>query len=158
MLLLDLVPFVRMCLAGKLANPDWVEDVTQEVLVSVHKSLQSYAGDRAFKPWLNAIIQFRRTDFLRSHYRGKKVKDARLQEVDTFGSNVTFTPHAGELKDMESALSTLPLKQKQIFMLLKIEGYSIKEVAVKMDMSESAVKVSAHRTSNKLKGILTEDV
>lgn len=156
-LLTDLVPFIRVCLSGKLANPDWVEDVTQEILISVHKSLKSYASDRSFKPWLNAIIQFRMTDFLRTHYRGKKVKEAGMQEVKTFDSDVTFSHNAGELKDMESALNSLPEKQRHIFMLLKVEGYSIKEVAEKLGMSETAVKVSSHRTSNKLKGMLSED-
>ena len=41
-----------------------------------------------------------------------------------------------------------------IFTMIKIEGYTAKEVANTMGVSESAVKVAAHRTSIKLKGIL----
>ncbi|MGH1404892.1 MAG: sigma-70 family RNA polymerase sigma factor [Alphaproteobacteria bacterium] len=155
-LLTEIAPFIRICISGKLANPDWVDEVVQDVLISVHKSLRTYAADRPFKPWLNAIIQFRKTDFLRKHYRGRKVREAGVQDAEVFNSYVTFSAHSGELKDIEAALDRLPEKQRQIFTLLKVEGYSIKEVAKKMDMTESAVKVSAHRTGLKLRDMLEE--
>ncbi len=155
-LLSEIAPFIRTCISGKLANPDWVDEIVQDVLISVHKSLRSYAADRPFKPWLNAIIQFRKTDFLRKHYRGRKVREAGMQDAETFDSYVTFSAHSGELKDIEAALGQLPEKQRQIFTLLKVEGFSIKEVAEKMDMTESAVKVSAHRTGLKLRDMLKE--
>ena len=41
-----------------------------------------------------------------------------------------------------------------MFTMMKVEGYTAKEVAQKMDMTESAVKVSVHRTMIKLKEIL----
>lgn len=153
-LLKDILPFIKGRIAGGLANPDWVEDIAQEILISVHKSLGTYSTDRPFKPWLNAIIQFRKTDFLRKHYKTKKTKEATKEKVDIFEEDVTFQHTSGELKDIENAMSTLPEKQKKIFTMLKIEGYSAKEVANEMDMSVSAVKVSAHRTTAKLKDML----
>ncbi len=153
-LLNALVPFIKGRISGGLANPDWVDDITQDVLISVHKSLDSYSSDRAFKPWLNAIIQFRRTDFLRKHYKGKKVKESTAEKTEIFSEDVTFSAHAGELKDIEGAIGSLPGKQQKIFRLMKIEGYSAKEVAAEMGMSVSAVKVSAHRTTTKLKKML----
>ncbi len=153
-LLSEMVPYIKMRISNSLANPDWVEDITQEVLISVHKSLNSYSSDRSFKPWLNAIIQFRRTDFLRKHYKHKNVKEVTHENSEIFSNNVTKNEHAGELKDIEAAMESLPDKQQKIFRLMKIEGYSAKEVAKEMDMSVSAVKVSAHRTAGKLKDIL----
>ncbi len=153
-LLTELVPFIKSRLAGGLANPDWVDDITQEVLMSVHKSLDTYSADRSFKPWLNAIIQFRRTDFLRKHYKIKQTKESVQGNIETFGQNVTFQEGLYELRDIQSAISSLPDKQQKIFTMMKVEGYSAKEVAKDMEMSVSAVKVSAHRTANKLKEML----
>lgn len=153
-LLNAIVPFIRGRISGSLANPDWIDDITQEVLISVHKSLETYNGERAFKPWLNAIIQFRRTDFLRKHYKVKKVKESAGEKIEIFSEDVTFSNNAGELKDIEGAMDTLPEKQQKIFKMMKIEGYTAQEVANEMDMSVSAVKVSAHRTTVKLKDIL----
>ena len=153
-LLKDILPFIKASLAGGLANPDWIDDISQDVLISVHKSLSTYSPDRPFKPWLNAIIQFRRTDFLRKHYKSKEVKENAQANMEVFEKSVTFPNTSGELKDIEKALESLPEKQQKIFKMMKIEGYSAKEVANEMDMSVSAVKVSAHRTTNKLKKML----
>ena len=150
-LLNSIVPYIRKSLLGRLANPDWADDITQTVLLSVHKALPTYEASRSFKPWLTAIIQFRRTDFLRSYYKKRKKQEDLALSADIFGVNVTNPSHAGEYKDIERALQNLPDKQRQVFELVKIQGYTAKEAAEKMDMSESAVKVSAHRTMNKLK-------
>jgi RNA polymerase sigma-70 factor (ECF subfamily) len=153
-LLHSVLPYIQNFLRASLANPDWVDDVTQEVLLSVHRSLHTYSADRPFKPWLTSIISFRRTDFLRKHYGDRKHKQTSTDDAEFIADHVTNPSNAGELKDIESALNDLPEKQRAIFTMIKLEGYTAKEVANTMGMSESAVKVSAHRTSVKLKGIL----
>lgn len=150
-----LAPYIRNVIIKSLSNQDAAEDIAQEALISVHKSLASYSSDRPFKPWLMAIVNFRRTDYLRKHYAQRRDKTSSTDENLEFeAANVTNSPYAGELKDIEGALATLPDQQQRIFRLIKIEGYSAQEVANEMDMNESAVKVSAHRTMKKLQGML----
>ncbi|MBL4805444.1 MAG: sigma-70 family RNA polymerase sigma factor, partial [Alphaproteobacteria bacterium] len=145
-LLRDIAPFIRNYIFKSLANPEWADDITQEVLLSVHRSLNTYSPDRPFRPWLMAIINFRRTDFLRKHYNAREHKQTTLESTDFLKSHVTEPNHAGEYKDIEKALETLPEQQRKVFEMIKIQGYSAKEVANEMKMSVSAVKVSAHRT------------
>lgn len=151
LLLKDIMPFIRSVLSPSLANPDWVDDITQDVLISVHKSLKTYSADRPFRPWLTSIIHFRRTDFLRRHYSLRDRKQAVLSHKEFSGGHVTNPAFAGELKDIEAALDKLPEKQRKVFQLMRIQGYTAKEVAKEMDMTVSAVKVSVHRTMKKLK-------
>lgn len=153
-LLTEIAPYIRNVIIKGLADPDWADDITQDVLVSVHKSLNTYSADRAFRPWLMAIINFRRTDFLRKHYRARKNKQTSLEDPNFQKEHVTNPDHAGEYKDIETALRTLPEAQRKVFEMLKIKGYTAKEVANETGMSVSAVKVSAHRTTKKLKKIL----
>ena len=152
-LLKELVPYIKNNLAATL-SPDAVEDVVQEVLISVHKSLNTYSADRPFKPWLFSIISFRRTDYLRKYYADRKDKAAPLEHAEFQEGIVTNHATAGEYKDIEAALSSLPEDQRRIFTMMKIEGYSAQEVADEMKMNVSAVKVSAHRTQKKLKSML----
>lgn len=153
-LLREIAPFIRNSLVGGLANPDWADDITQEALISVHKSLKTYSPERPFRPWLMAIVNFRRTDFLRKHYNSRSDKQTPLDDLEFQKMHVTNPDHAGEYKDIENALQTLPEKQRKVFELMKIQGYTAQEVANQTGMSVSAVKVSAHRTMNKLKVIL----
>ena len=150
-LLNDLVPFIKSVTSGSLANPDWVEDLVQEVLISVHKSLNTYSPDRPFRPWLMAIINFRKTDLLRKYYKNRGNQKTTTDDLEFYRQHVTEPGAAGEFKDIEAALEDLPEKQRKVFEMMKLHGYSAKEVAKEMDMSVSAVKVSAHRTMNKLK-------
>lgn len=152
-LLTDIHPYIINAVSGQLANPEWAEEIAQEVLISVHKSLHTYQADRPFKPWLRAIINFRKSDFLRKHYRQKNHESVPLDDVD-YKENVTEPTAMGELKDIEGALDTLPDTQRRIFQMIKLEGQTIKDVAKTMDMSASAVKVSAHRTMKKLQAHL----
>ena len=154
-LLGELAPYIKNVIIKSLSNPDAAEDIAQEVLISVHKSLDTYSPDRPFKPWLMAIINFRRTDYLRKHYSQRQDKTTTTDENFEFeASNVTIPNNAGELKDIEAALAQLPEQQQRIFRMIKIEGYTAQEVANEMNMNESAVKVSAHRTMKKLQGLL----
>lgn len=153
-LLTAIAPYIRNIVMPSLSNADGADDVMQEVLISVHKSLSTYDSSKAFKPWLSAIINFRRTDYLRKHYAKRDDQKTSLDNPEFIAQNVTNMGHAGELKDIEGALADIPDKQREIFQLIKIQGYTAEEVASKMDMNVSAVKVSAHRTAKRLQGIL----
>ena len=67
--------------------PDRVDDVVQEVLLTVHRARPTYDPARPFLPWLRAIAQRRAIDAMRSHGRrgGREVHDevAYLNHADT---------------------------------------------------------------------------
>ncbi|MEM6811974.1 MAG: sigma-70 family RNA polymerase sigma factor [Pseudomonadota bacterium] len=154
-LLKEISAYTKNVVSKRISNNEAAEDIAQEVLISVHKSLNTYSADRPFKPWLSAIINFRRSDYLRAYYNKRQDKmTTTVDNPEFIKENVTELSNAGELKDIEAALETLPEKQRQIFEMIKIEGYTAQEVANEMQMKESAVKVSAHRTMKKLQGIL----
>lgn len=154
-LLKALHPFVKNVVYKSLSNPDAAEDIAQEVLISIHKSLSTYTPDRPFKPWLMSIVNFRKMDYLRKYYAQRQDMTSTTEDNPEYMSeNVTNMAHAGELKDIETALAKFPQTQQDIFRKIKIEGYTAQEVANQLDMNESAVKVSAHRTMKKLQGML----
>lgn len=142
--------YVPKVLGATLAESSWIDDITQDVLMSVHKSLKTYSPERPFKPWLRAIISFRRADYLRRYYAARKNGQVDLEDPEFQSVHVTVPDFAGELKDIEAQLEKLSGKQRQIFEMMRIYGYSAQEVAEEMGMSVSAVKVSVHRAQNKM--------
>ena len=156
-LLQQLVPYIRNVLSGSLSDADAVEVIVQETLLSVHKSLKTYSPDLPFKPWLLAIVNFRRTDYLRKYYAGRQDRISPVDVLEFSDEHVTTQPSISELGEVELALSRLPERQRRIFRMIKIEGFSAQEVANEMGMNVSAVKVSAHRTLKKLREELGND-
>jgi RNA polymerase sigma-70 factor (ECF subfamily) len=150
-LLKDLTPFIKAVVMNRITNLEWVDDITQTVLMSVHKSFNTYSCERPFKPWLTSIIYFRVADYLRKYYRSKDDVTVGTDDYDFQKTYVTNPDHQGELKDVEKLLDQLSEKQRKIYLMMKVEGFTAKEVAEQMNMSVSAVKVSAHRTGAKLR-------
>ena len=150
-LLTAINPYILNILYPKISDKSAIDDVTQEILISVHNSMRTYDCKRAFKPWLHAIIHYRTLDYFRKHYKSKITGFEDLDQKAFDNDFVTKPDHAGEYKDIEDALDKIPQKQREIFEMMKIQGYTAQEIANKTGMSVSAVKVSAHRTQNKLK-------
>jgi len=150
-LLTGIVPVIRRAVSKSLPSADIADDIVQEVLISVHKALHTYDSSRPFTPWLMAIVAFRRTDYLRQHYAAHKSRQVSLETVDLPDYLGGSKPDETSFKDIEDALDSLPEKQKKVVELLKIKGYSTKEVSEKTGLSESAVKVTMHRALQKLK-------
>lgn len=121
-----------------------VDDILQEILISVHKSRHTYSPERPFTPWLYAIARFRLTDHLRGAYKDKLRHAADITDYEQIlPEHVTET--GGGFEYLEKAIALLPEKQARILTLLHREGYTAKEAAKQMGMTEVAVKVSAHR-------------
>ncbi len=135
---------LRPFLAKRLSFTNEVEDLLQEILISIHKARHTYDGNRPYKPWLYAIAKFRLQDYLRAHYSDQLRHAIELSEVEeSLPEHVTETTISYE--SISGEVQKLPEKQATILQLMHQDGYTAKEVAEKMGMNESAVKVAAHR-------------
>lgn len=136
--------FLRPFLAKRLSFTGEVDDLLQEILISIHKVRHTYDGNRPYKPWVYAIAKFRLQDYLRAHYSDQLRHAVELSEVEErVAEHVTET--AISYESISGEVQKLPEKQATILRLMHQDGYTAKEVAEKMGMNESAVKVAAHR-------------
>jgi RNA polymerase sigma-70 factor, ECF subfamily len=147
---------LRPYLSKRLANKADVEDVLQEILISLHKARHTYDGKRPFVPWLFAIAKFRLSDHLRSHYSNHLFASAPLEEAENISAHdVTETGFTYE-SISKRVEEILPEKQANIMKLIHNDGYTAKETAEKLGMKESAVKVAAHRAYKILRKTLSK--
>ncbi len=135
---------LRPYLAKRIKNFHDVEDILQEILVSVHKARHTYDGNRAYEPWLYAIANYRLQDYLRKHYSDPLRKAEEISEAENISfPDVTETSFSYE--SINGEIKKLSKSQSNILEMMHKDGYTAKEVAQKTGMTESAVKVSAHR-------------
>ena len=146
--LAHITPLLKRMVGRRLAACD-VEDVTQEILISIHKARHTYDGMRPIMPWLASIAKFRISDHLRKHYTQRQNKTVDISELENILTRVTEDETENE--SIDEMLKDVPEHQKRILMLMHIEGYTAKEVGAQMDMNESAVKVAAHRAIKKIR-------
>jgi RNA polymerase sigma-70 factor (ECF subfamily) len=136
--------FLRPFLANRLSFTNEVDDLLQEILLSIHRARHTYDGNRPYNPWAYAIAKFRLHDHLRAHYADQLHHANDLSELENYlHENVTESGFSYE--SISGEVEKLPQKQATILKLMHLEGYTAKEVAEKLGMNESAVKVAAHR-------------
>lgn len=95
--------------------------------------------------------------------RKSKFAPKRILSIDSANDEETSFPIAdfanqpaddllrGELfKAVHQAVGCLPVEQRKVFVMRKIEGFSTKQTAQTLDISEENVKVRLHRAKNAL--------
>jgi RNA polymerase sigma-70 factor, ECF subfamily len=128
------------------------EDVAQEAYLRVHRSLRTFRGDSSFRTWLYRIVANTAMTYLRKRGRFGDV----AEEPDT----VLRLADAGSSEDevdldhVRVALGTLPDSQRVILLMKDAYGFSCREIAGEMGVSEGAVKVRLHRARRRLKDSL----
>ena len=143
-----IAPMLRRMVGRRMASAD-VEDVVQEVLLSIHKARHTFDGERPIMPWLVSIARFRITDHLRKHYSQMRHQTVDIAELENVLSDVT--EEAGDNESVEELLQGASEKDKKILTLMHVEGYTAKEIGKQIGMNESAVKVAAHRAIKKIR-------
>ena len=154
-LLRETARLLRPFLSKRLRFEHEVDDVLQEILISVHKARHTYDGQRPYKPWLYAIARFRLQDHLRMHYADHLRHAEDIAELENVLHN-DVTETAISYESISGEIERLPEKQATILRLMHQQGYTAKETARQMGMNESAVKVAAHRAYKVLRQRLEE--
>jgi RNA polymerase sigma-70 factor (ECF subfamily) len=123
---------------GLSGDEDDAEDITQEVFVRVHRKLSSFRGDGPFDAWLYRIT--RRI--------GLRMRPTSIRSADSYADDVYLTD-PGARVDRQRAVAliqtiatTLPVRQREVFILCDIECRTPAEVAVMLDMKDVSVRAS----------------
>ena len=147
----------RQYARNRLGDVPWLDDVAQEVLVTVHKARATYDARRPFAPWFYAILSHRMIDVLRKEKR----VSTREVGVDVVPEGFTQSESEREAlqggldsEELRSALESLPARQREVVSALKLRDESVKEVSERLGMSVSSVKVTAHRGYRALRRLL----
>jgi RNA polymerase sigma-70 factor (ECF subfamily) len=157
LLLHEITPRVRQIVSRRsLAGSSHVEDLVQDVLLSVHVARASYDADRPFLPWLLAIVRNRLADGARRYMR-QAAYEVPVSNLDVTFSDLATNSSTESLADVHSlrmAVEALPPRQRTAVELLKLRGLSLKEAASATGVTVGALKVATHRALVSLRRML----
>ena len=152
-LLVALSSATRQFARARLGAVPWIDDVVQETLLAVHRARQTYDPGRPFAPWFYAVASSRLIDVIRRERRVASHEVPGDVVPEPVGDD---TPGRDEIdiEAIHAAVALLPERQREVIDALKFQDQSVREVAGRLKMSESAVKVTAHRGYRTLKRLL----
>lgn len=130
-----------------------IEDLVQDVLLSVHAVRATYDPVRPFLPWLLAIARNRLADGARRYAR-HGAHEVPLDDTDVTFSDSRANTQASQYGDPEAlarAIADLPAGQRAAIEMLKLREMSLKEAAAASGTSVGALKVATHRAMDTLR-------
>ena len=152
---------------SRIVGVNEAEDAAQDVFERVNKGLQGFQGESKISTWIYRIATNAAIDRSRSAaYKHKKEEIPIEEDHDGSSSGLQEqikTPSTDQLlikKEMNECIDeyidTLPDNYKTIIVLSEIEGFTNKEIAEVLNLSQDNVKIRLHRARTKLKSVLDE--
>lgn len=120
------------------ANSSEAEDVLQEGFVKVFKKLPDFKMEGSLEGWVRKIMVNTSLDTIRKNK--KFASDTNLDDVGYKISNLDSATDALMAEDLLNLIQTLPDGYKTVFNLFAIEGYSHKEIADLLGVTENTSK------------------
>lgn len=128
-----------------LKNEQDVKDVLQETFIKYITKHPRFETEEHRKAWLIKVSQNKCREFLRFHKMHSWVS---LDEIE---NSVAITDRMDmESRDTMEAIWNLDYKLKSVVILHYIEGYSVREVAAMLSVTEAAVKKRLQRAREKM--------
>lgn len=142
-----------------LASNDDIEDIVQDVFVSVYRNIQSFDASLRFSPWIYRVAHNAYVNALR--------KSGRITfgfDIDALVSHHVHEDPAQDerdLRDMQSALDTalgkIPPKYREVLVLHYFEGLPYKDIADVLQIPIGTVSVRISRAKDALKKFIHKE-
>jgi RNA polymerase sigma factor (sigma-70 family) len=158
-LLREVVPFVRAIVGRHHRTADRIDDVVQDVLLTIHRVRHTYDPARPFEHWLATIAKRRSIDGLRRRLRTQANETADDDAYETFADpTANRTTEARDATDvLGGALAGLTERQREAIDLVKLREMSLAEASRTSGQSIAALKVNVHRAIKALRVKLKGD-
>ncbi|HEY7067831.1 MAG TPA: sigma-70 family RNA polymerase sigma factor [Chloroflexota bacterium] len=140
------VPIYRF-LYSRLGNQEEAEDLTSEVFLKAVRQLEPQRDDASVQAWLYQVARTTLADYWRRRSRVPQDPLGYLDVPDPSGAAVR--PDETAARTARWLLEQLPDRYREVLTLRFLRGYSIKETAQEMGITENHAKVLQYRAVQK---------
>ena len=130
------------------------EDVLQDGFVKVFTKLSHYSGNGSLEGWIRRIVVNTALDEIRKNVKFQA--NVNVDDVDYKLNLDSFILEGLMAEDLMEIVNDMPAGYKVVLNMFAIEGYSHKEIAVQLNISENTSKSQYSRARAYLKTKLEE--
>lgn len=138
---------VRNIIYLTLSNTDGVDDIAQEVFITVYRHLKGFRFESQFTTWLYRIT----INKCKDHLRKKNIRSIFLPLKDEEPVFESINEDTDIKHIVRSAIAILPDKLRIPLVLKDLEGFSYQEIADTMECEIGTVKSRIFRAREALK-------
>ena len=126
---------------------DNANDVLQDAFLEVFRHLDQFRGEATLGAWIKQIV-------VRKSTKKKRIVVWQNVEED-MAESINWGENNINVAHLETAIFALPDGFRTIFVLAEIEGYTHREIAVILSISEGTSKSQLFHAKRKLRSMLT---
>jgi RNA polymerase sigma-70 factor (ECF subfamily) len=143
---------IRNIIYLTLNSSDAVDDIAQDVLITIYKHLKSFRFESQFSTWLYRIT----VNKCKDHLRKIKIRSifGPMKDGDEEPVYISSTEHKDISEIVNKAISKLPEKLRVPLLLKDIEGLSYQEIAEAVGCEIGTVKSRIFRAREGLREFL----
>ena len=146
-------------LAWRLVDGDQAaaEDVVHDAFVKAYRGLDGFRGEAKLETWFYRIL-VRQAHTYRRWRAVRTLWPSGREGTHTNAEPMSDTENGdpGLRRRIAHALETLSRRQREAFVLVHLEGFSVKECAEMMGSPDGTVKSHLHRALVKLRAALAD--
>lgn len=132
-------------------NEDDAKDILQEGFIKVFTHLKDYSGSGSLSGWIKSIMVNTSLNFIRKSVYIKELVE--MEEEHVLSGSEQSESRLGE-QELMKLIRSLPDGFRTIFNLFAIEGYSHKEIAQMLGISENTSKTQYLRARARLQKMI----
>lgn len=143
--------YIKKILFRKIGNKELLEDTSQEIMLGIHKSINTYDSSKPLLSWINSIIFHKTIDFYRKQSKFSKFDQIDNHEIE--GTEILPEDKVA-LKEVLAFLSDEVFGSA--YLQQKLMGVSISAISKDLGFTQANTKVVFHRLTKKLQGKFNE--
>lgn len=129
------------------------EDVLVTAFTKIFERIEQYKGEGSFEGWVRKVVVNEALTFLRRNR--SMFLETDLEAADREPDYHTLSDHL-EAEDLLRIIKQLPTGYRIVFNMYAIDGYSHKEIAEQLGISESTSKSQLSRARTYLQKLLAD--
>ena len=153
----ELAPYVMRMLPRLGIAPADIEDVCQEVFVTVHAKLPTFEGRSAVRTWVYGICLRVASNHRDRAYRRREQPRAELPVQTAAPGQERELSQQRTLVQLDAALASLLPAQREAFVLHAIEELDVKEIAEVQGVSKFTVYARLYAARKHLQASFAAD-
>jgi RNA polymerase sigma-70 factor (ECF subfamily) len=130
------------------------EDAVQETFLKIQRSISTFRGQASFVTWTFRILVNTCYDLRRGRVRRKENVQDDSDESAPQVEPRSLGAHPSLRLALERALAQLTRHQRNVFLLYEVEGFRHAEIAVMLEISETASKNTLFQAKKTLRTML----
>lgn len=134
-----------------LGDRQLAEELTQDTFIKAWQQISSYRAEALFTTWLTRVAINCVISYQRKH--GPWLKWLRSGD-DEIPETIEHEQH-GLRRDLDAAIAQLPVRARQVFVLVDVEGYSHEEAGELLGIASGTSKAQLFRARELLRGYLS---